>query len=288
LPKASLLSRFGEQLGKRLGQFSGDVAETIVPHRPPPEFIVERELEHPEERLQAVEQLVRELVEHLAGLLAERREGAVRLTCQLYTPAPSIVQLGLFRPTANPTHLWDLLKLQLKPLGPVGRVVLAATLTAPLEHRQGELFGNGQQDAERHVALLIDRLCSRLGSSAVLRAKRTADPLPERAVAFVPLLEAGKQKERPPLNHRPLRLYSPPRQLSVMSVAPDGPPISFVWNHQPNTISRWWGPERIEAGWWRGPTVRRDYYSVEVEGGDRFWLFRNLSTGKWFLHGEFT
>jgi hypothetical protein len=33
--------------------------------------------------------------------------------------------------------------------------------------------------------------------------------------------------------------------------------------------------------------VRRDYYQVETGTGERFWLFRELHSGAWFLHGEF-
>jgi protein ImuB len=52
------------------------------------------------------------------------------------------------------------------------------------------------------------------------------------------------------------------------------------------TISRSWGPERIQTGWWRGAYIRRDYYRVETDGGERFWLFR-AAGGKWLLHGVF-
>jgi protein ImuB len=47
------------------------------------------------------------------------------------------------------------------------------------------------------------------------------------------------------------------------------------------------GPERIETAWWRGPIVRRDYYVVETDSGERFWVFRRLKDGAWFLHGVF-
>ncbi len=48
-----------------------------------------------------------------------------------------------------------------------------------------------------------------------------------------------------------------------------------------------WGPERIETGWWRGRTVCRDYWRVETESGQQFWVFRSLRTGQWWLQGEF-
>ena len=57
------------------------------------------------------------------------------------------------------------------------------------------------------------------------------------------------------------------------------------------------GPERVETAWWRGPCVRRDYFVVECvaesgagsgeEGVERWWIFRSLRDGGWFLHGFF-
>ena len=40
------------------------------------------------------------------------------------------------------------------------------------------------------------------------------------------------------------------------------------------SIIRSWGPERIETGWWRGPCVRRDYYRVELDDGQWWWIFQ--------------
>ena len=56
---------------------------------------------------------------------------------------------------------------------------------------------------------------------------------------------------------------------------------------QPQPIIASWGPERIETGWWRGRTVCRDYWRVETESGQQFWVFRSLRTGQWWLQGEF-
>jgi protein ImuB len=172
-----------------------------------------------------------------------------------------------------------------------------------LENCQGELFAGGEQEAERQLALLIDRCSSRLGADAVLRAELTADPLPERAVTYVRSTKyevrstKRKNRLRPSpfvlrpssfvLSTRPLALYSPPLSLDVVSVVPDGPPISFHFAGQRHTVVAKQGPERIETGWWRGRSIRRDYWRVEITSGQRYWLFRNLPDGKWHLHGEF-
>ncbi len=62
-------------------------------------------------------------------------------------------------------------------------------------------------------------------------------------------------------------------------------------------IARDWGPERIETGWWKGPSIRRDYYRIETDQGRWWWIFRNLvskaqasdtkSCYCWMLHGRF-
>jgi protein ImuB len=82
-------------------------------------------------------------------------------------------------------------------------------------------------------------------------------------------------------------LLNHPCPVAVLSAYPGGSPRRFQCNDRAYLVARSWGPERIETGWWRGRDVRRDYYIVEATSGERFWLFRNLADGSWFLHGEF-
>jgi protein ImuB len=73
----------------------------------------------------------------------------------------------------------------------------------------------------------------------------------------------------------------------VTSAVPDGPPFRFWWAGKEHRITRSWGPERIETGWWRGRDVQRDYYIIATDEGTRFWIFRRPLDGCWFLHGCF-
>jgi protein ImuB len=162
------------------------------------------------------------------------------------------------------------------------------------------------------LALLLDRVASRLGPAAVLRPQLTADPLPENAATLrrvhersemhrrkfqVPgfKFQVRKKSSHGSLNlepgtwnccFRPLFLHSP-LPLDAVSVVPDGPPITFRLEGKLHRVSQHWGPERIETGWFRGPSVRRDYYRVQTTAGLRFWLFRRLDDGRWHLHGQF-
>ena len=57
------------------------------------------------------------------------------------------------------------------------------------------------------------------------------------------------------------------------------------------------GPERIHGEWWRRVGEMwavRDYFRVEAESGERFWLFRrgdavtdNSGDLSWYMHGVF-
>ena len=45
--------------------------------------------------------------------------------------------------------------------------------------------------------------------------------------------------------------------------------------------------ERIESGWWDGRDVRRDYMALDINGS-RAWVFRDVASGTWHLHGWFS
>ncbi len=315
LPRESLRARFGELLLLRIDQLLGAAQEIIVPHRPPPQFTEEWVLEYPAEGREIVERIIDDLLHRIATALANRREGVLKLACRLdCAPGrPVRIEIGLFRPSADEKHLRELAQMQLEQTalpGAIGRVRLEATLTAPLENRQGELFAGNQHEAERQLALLIDRCSSRLGPQAVLRPQLTTDPLPERAVRYKAGVRSQgsevrgrkstkRRTENQPASHfafrtphsaffRPLMLLSPPQPLDVLSIAPDGPPVSFRLHRQKHEVTASSGPERIETGWWRGKSVRRDYWRVETTKGQRFWLFRNIGTSDWHLHGEYS
>ncbi|MFO0966065.1 MAG: hypothetical protein U0793_10835 [Gemmataceae bacterium] len=86
---------------------------------------------------------------------------------------------------------------------------------------------------------------------------------------------------------RPVKLWPQPVAVQALALAPEGAPACFRWHDEDYPILRVWGPERIRAGWWRDAPIERDYYIVATERGSRFWLFRRLQDGAWFLHGAF-
>ena len=144
---------------------------------------------------------------------------------------------------------------------------------------------------------LIDTLANRIGESQLYRLAPVESDIPERAVKRVTPLAPATGANWPPHWPRPSRLLDPPERIETVALLPDHPPAAFTW--------------RGRAGAWRAPTDRnassanggrprprrnavRDYFQVEDEAGERFWLYRagdgeDQQTGSqdWFLHGIF-
>jgi protein ImuB len=350
LPREEFLSRFGAVLLRRMDQAFGRLDEPAPACPLPPKFEAGWLAEHPSARRETIAAAVEWLIARVAAMLARCGRGALRLDCRLFLEINNQqstidnlpLSVGLFQPTADAKRLFDLVQLQLERVrigSAVTAIEVAASLSAALEPRkQAMLFelegGAGKGDRHRfrpegisektvpgtfsRLAGLVERLCSRLGSGAVVGVRLRPEAQPELAWRYEPLVGGRRRrvptdcrrrlptamqrcKDRksatgvasyssnrlPELPPRPLRLLPRPLAAAVTSIAPDGPPLRFRLDGFEHEVARSWGPERIETGWWRGRAVGRDYFRVETACGGRFWFFRRLRDGKWFLHGTF-
>ncbi len=96
-------------------------------------------------------------------------------------------------------------------------------------------------------------------------------------------------------------MFERPESIHVIAAVPDGPPASFRWRRMQHAVVRVEGPERIAMEWWRAaePMPTRDYFRVEDENGQRFWVYRDGLFGEvrseqggplppgWYMHGLF-
>lgn len=350
LPREEFLPRFGPALLQRLDQAFGRLDEPVPACPLPPKFEAGWSAEYPSARRETIAAVVEWLTTRVAAMLARYGRGALRFDCRIFLEScdrrdgpilagakiaatPQLfLSVGLFQPTADAKRLFNLLQLQMERLrigSPVTTIKAAATISAPLEPpKQAMLFDfDGDQRRPHHLTALIERLCSRLGSRAVVGVRLRSEAQPEHSWHYDPLVGrlqrvAGVSQRtiRPPksvprrsvplckssaknglisgavckqavahedLPPRPLRLLPHPLPAAVTSIAPAGPPLRFVLDGCKHEVARSWGPERIETGWWRGQTIGRDYFRVETTAGNHFWLFYRLRDGKWFLHGLF-
>ncbi|MBI3837244.1 MAG: DNA polymerase Y family protein [Planctomycetia bacterium] len=303
LPRATLLSRFGPAVLEKLDRATGAAREAIAACQIPAELAFEWLFEHPTGRREMIEFALAQLIARACDTLARERRGVLQLQCRFEYEQHSALQLivGLYRPSASARHVEDLVRLKLEGVRfreAVAAIRVAVLRIDRLEFRQQEMFAPEHcRESPRELAALVDRLSNRLGPQAVLKPWLLASAQPEFACHYKPLTaliarRRGRARSAPqtPVSipgDRPLYLEPKPLSLSVMSVAPEGPPMQFRLAGRDERIVRAWGPERIETGWWRARCVRRDYYQAETTGGRRFWLFRQLNTGRWYLHGEF-
>jgi protein ImuB len=294
LPREDLTSRFGDALLRRLDQFTGAAHEVIEPHRGLPALKVACALDEPTADRAMLLHVLAHLVERLTRQLAARDQGAVLLACTLECAAGRALPLriGLVEPSANARQLLELIELHLETArlpDEIDRIELRAAVVGRLGQRQRDLFADRWPTDPHQLALLVNRLSSRLGYEQVLRADLRPSPVPERAVRFVPATQQAIKRLRIKESQSaiPLLLHPQPQPLEVVCVAPDGPP-RFVWlENRRERIEHCVGPERIETLWWRGPSVRRDYYRIATQSGSHLWIFRRLTDARWFLHGVF-
>lgn len=143
----------------------------------------------------------------------------------------------------------------------------------------------------------MDTLANRLGAQRLYRIAPAESDVPERSTRKLAPTAAPVGQSWPARWARPTRLLARPEPIEAMALLPDQPPVSFTWRGVRRRVRRADGPERIYGEWWRRDgevDAVRDYFRIEDEAGQRFWVFRRgdgeqASTGdlSWFLHGLF-
>lgn len=209
-------------------------------------------------------------------------------------------------PTESQFHRYTTIQIQ--------EIAVSVTSDVLMAQQQRQLFDENPRLDRQSLAHLINRLANRLGTPNVVYPALLSGAQPEYSFRLRPLVDPnGKHRRRktkpPKQSHalaRPFRLFHPPVRLRsemrndesrprlAERVTAGPPPLLQVQssriplsNPRPQKIVASWGPERIETGWWRGLTVCRDYWRVETETHQHFWVYRDLRSGEWFLHGEF-
>lgn len=322
LPRAAIASRFGRPLLDRLDQSLGDLSEPFEAVFAPPPHRVSQIFAEPIGTAEDIRCSLDLLAEKLAAQLAELGLGArrVKLSCYRLDHQVSEIGIGLSLPSAKAAHLIDLLARKIEQIDPgpgIETTMLSAGKVEALRQSQAGLDAqapdNHAEGDDVALAGLIDRLGNRLGVGKVYRLAPVESHLPERAAARISPVRRGQAAAWPRIvtastacYWRPLRLLDHPEPVEdVIALVPDDPPLQFRWRHVLHRVRVSAGPERIVWEWWReidrhsapphnSPSAQpvRDYYRVENETGQRFWLYRAglyrpEQPARWFLHGLF-
>lgn len=310
IPRASLRARLGTAITCRLDQALGHEGEALSPLMPEPVYAARIEFADPLTAFEGLERTVRILIGDVAQRLKADGKGARRFSLMLFDTENGTTKLSvrMTRSSCEPRHIVRVFKERLTALE--GRfdvhlgfdaAALYAMRAEPIQGRQTDLLGGACDDGgdSERIAQFLDRVSARLGEKAASRFAFEESHWPEHAAHQVSATATQTQRAAAPdiAATRPLMLLPRPEPIDVIALVPDYPPRKFVWRRRHHKIARAEGPERISPEWWRGlegaekiPPAR-DYYVVEDEDGQRFWLFREGVYGKseeqrWFLHGR--
>lgn len=273
LPRAGLARRFGQTLLPWFEKLLGERADPRDCYQPPDEFIAVLDFNHELSHTAPLLFPLRRMIGDLVLYLSRREYGVQHFILELAhaTLPPTRLEIGLRAPSRDAAHLLTLCQTRLEYLnlrGPVRGLKLVARDLPRFMPATRDLFSTGSETTTGWE-VLCDRLRARLGDDALFQLQPWADARPERGMQEVPLLA-----------REPAIRYTPPRPGWLLTQP-------TPWRGQVQQILC--GPERIEAGWWEGEEIRRDYYVVETDQGQRAWVFRQAGRqdGGWMLHGWF-
>ncbi|MEM1430287.1 MAG: DNA polymerase Y family protein [Pseudomonadota bacterium] len=311
-PRAGLARRFGQELVLRLDQAFGQVPEPVSPAAAPPRFAVRLTLPDPIGLEEDVVAGLDRLLPALCQRLRDKGQGArrVRFRAERTDRTSQWVEVGLARPSADPERLRPLLRMKIADIDAgdgIDVLRLEAHVTEPVhavQHRgqlavTNEVHGRAdiRQGAATDTGLddLIGRIGARVGLEEILRLHPGDSHIPEKSTQ----VQAAAWSERatawqvPAPVPRPLTIFRP-EPVTVPEGTGPRPPDRLRWRRRTLGVRSTTGPERIAPEWWLDEpdwrTGVRDYWQVEVDTGERLWIYyahgAGLSAG-WFCHGTF-
>lgn len=288
LPRAGFARRVGRPYLHDLDRATGRSADPRAAFEAPPRF--EHRIELPAETRESalLVEALRRLLESLSAQLRARQlqTGRVEIVLHHRDAAPTVHAFSPARPAHRVERLLEPLELGLERLTlPASCVAVGLNAEAlePLEVDVPDLLGDafaGRARADDSAAVLIENLRSRLGAGEVHGLELVAEHRPERVWVRVDALRAAPARAAPVspwVRRRPLWLLHEPLPLERA--------LTRFRFERPLVFEA--GPERIEAGWWDGDDVRRDYFIAATPSGERLWLYRDHRADHWYLHGIF-
>ena len=299
-PRSAITLRFGPEVGRRIDQALGVLGEPIEPIRLPEICEVERVFGEPIGAAETIAKYIAQLVDRLVGELELKGLGARRvdLIVSRIDNTIATVRVGMALPARDAKRLTRMLSDKIEKIDPgfgIERMRLCAVMAEPLDAEQ--MLSTLIDDGDPDVSALVDLLSNRMGQQSLYRMAPVASDVPERSFRKVAPMSEDDGADWPSRWPRPTRLLAHPELIETMALLPDHPPVWFTWRGIRRKVKAADGPERIFGEWWKRDeelTAVRDYFRVEDEAGERYWIYRagdgeDPATGshRWYLHGVF-
>ena len=297
ISRSALRRRFGEAFLLRLSQAMGQEEEVIKPLQIAVPFQERLPCLEPIRTKKGIEIAIRRLLEALCQRLCKEGKGlrTAKLTGYRIDGRVEQVEIGTNKAANQTEHLFKLFELKIASITPalgIELFVLEAPEVEDSEPVQEALWAGSPGLDDQELTELLDRLAGKLGAKSIHRYLPDKHFWPERSIRHEKSLQAKPVVSWQTSKPRPVQLLPRPEPVFVAAPIPDYPPIVFRYKDKVHAIKKTDGPERIEREWWMDEGEHRDYYIVEDEDGQRFWLFRSghyqsNQSHQWFLHGFF-
>lgn len=297
IPPSALRRRFGPALLQRINQAVGIGEEYLQPVFPPQPFVDRLPCPEPIVTRPGIEIALEQLLATVCQQLIAEGRGARELffKCLRVDNKMLAISIATHAPSVNARHLFKLFSIKLDTLEPglgIELFILEASKTDEHKPKQEKLWNQAAGFNDHRIAELIDRIAGRIGDASVSRYLPAEHYWPEHALKRSGSLNQIPESRWRTDKMRPVRLLKKPEPIEVTAPIPDYPPMMFRYRQQLHKVMRADGPERIEQEWWRQDGQHRDYYAVQDENGNRYWLFRSghydaEKTYSWFIHGFF-
>jgi protein ImuB len=290
LPRTKLPTRLGRE-GVRLQRLAaGEEDAPLQPTTPPTEIYESLDLDEPETNLEPLLFLLRGLADRMMARLRAMSLACGDFTVELLQKPQGVqrVEVKVATPTREVATLTELLRLSLQAHPPETAVrgLVVRTMAQRPRPLQLGLFDGEQLLPERLQTLLL-RLQNLCGEGRVGQAVPKDSHLP--GLAEVVVLQPPSSRERDesamsdPQHRMALHMLRPPRAATVRMTGARLTHLNSDGLSGP--VVRAGGPYRIRGS--VGNEGLRDYYDVELPGGEALRVFFDRDEGSWFLDARY-
>lgn len=303
LSRDQLAVRFPPELLLRLDQLLGHRMELppLITLSSVPE--AQWRADGPVENLEGILLAAQALTDQLSQVLTQRNLGTTLLTIKLRGEhtGTSTVTIHLAQAVRLADRLWAAIRPRIEQLRLTGGIEVLTvraeqTHLLPPEQLHADTCTAWRSNLTMApLAPVLDILQTRLAARCIGMAAGGQSHIPEQAMRLNQL-NTGQRNMASPASHaspdgfaitpRPSLLLAPPQQAQVITGGPSNTPKHIQWQGHIYTCQQVIGPERLTTPWWTGtPAVTRDYFAVLDQTGQWLWLFHEVETGQWLLHG---
>lgn len=268
-PSMALARRYGPNLIKTLTALYSDVPTASAAFVPAADIEAQLSYEPPVDRNETLRFDLRRLLAEIEAQLTARDEavGLLALQLELERGGSSERSVGWRNPVQSAAEMLPVVDAALMAMhtgAAVTRYALKVVERSPRVAEQYPIVGFGKGLPSRSTA--IETIRARLGAEAVQALRTLPDHRPERSNLVGNAAHIDGEDTQP---ERPLWLWPEPRPIA---------------RAQLQLLGR---GERIESGWWDGADARRDYYVASAGDGSVLWVYQDLRSQAWYVHGYF-